>query len=206
MPKDISKLQQHEIESYINEPYKKSGDLLSGYRIALDPKEWEQKRVLATDDAVEEEANAEIDQLESEDEHGVPKRPPQSKSKKRKRESDAASSAPKAKKTPKPKKDSSEPAVRKKAGSGTAAKGRKNGNKSKTMVESEDEAEAEAEDAAEAEDDDAGPSKKASPPPAKKAKREKDDDNDDGWCFRSVFLMVQNFCISFCLLSITFVC
>ena len=42
MPKDISKLQQHEIQAYIDEPYKKSGDLLQGYKIALDPKKWEE--------------------------------------------------------------------------------------------------------------------------------------------------------------------
>ncbi|KIY73025.1 Tudor/PWWP/MBT, partial [Cylindrobasidium torrendii FP15055 ss-10] len=36
-PKDISRLQKHEVESYINDPVKKSGDLLSGYRIALNP-------------------------------------------------------------------------------------------------------------------------------------------------------------------------
>ncbi|KAF8317047.1 hypothetical protein F5887DRAFT_1066632 [Amanita rubescens] len=64
--KDISKLQPHEIESYINEPYKKSGDLLQGYRIALDPSKWEQEIQAATQLAVEEEANAEIDELESE--------------------------------------------------------------------------------------------------------------------------------------------
>jgi hypothetical protein len=64
--KDISKLQVHEIESYINEPYKKSGDLLQGYRIAVDPTKWEKEIEAAGQRAVEEEANAEIDELESE--------------------------------------------------------------------------------------------------------------------------------------------
>ncbi|PBK60314.1 hypothetical protein ARMSODRAFT_839170, partial [Armillaria solidipes] len=33
--KVISKLQQHEIEVYINESFKKLGDLLMGYKVAL---------------------------------------------------------------------------------------------------------------------------------------------------------------------------
>lgn len=88
--KDISKLQPHEIESYINEPYKKSGDLLQGYRIALDPSKWEQEIQAATQLAVEEEANAEIDELESERED---EESGKGKSKKRKRVSDAGSKA-----------------------------------------------------------------------------------------------------------------
>jgi hypothetical protein len=38
--KDISKLQKHEIEAFINEPSKKNGDLHKGYKIALDPDAW----------------------------------------------------------------------------------------------------------------------------------------------------------------------
>ncbi|KAF8701078.1 hypothetical protein AX14_000566 [Amanita brunnescens Koide BX004] len=86
--KDISKLQPHEIESYINEPYKKSGDLLQGYRIALDPTKWEQDIQAATQLAVEEQANAEIDELESERED---EESGKAKSKKRKRVSDVGS-------------------------------------------------------------------------------------------------------------------
>jgi len=122
--KDISKLQPHEIESYINEPYKKSGDLLQGYRIALDPSKWEQEIQAATQLAVEEEANAEIDELESERED---EESGKSKSKKRKRISDAGSKAKK-----------------------VSTKTKRNGTKSKAMVESEDEGEGgegEAEDA-----------------------------------------------------------
>ncbi|KAK2464792.1 hypothetical protein APHAL10511_003210 [Amanita phalloides] len=114
--KDISKLQPHEIESYINEPYKKSGDLLQGYRIALEPTKWEQEIAAASQVAVEEEANAEIDELDSErddDEMG------KAKTKKRKRVSDVASKAKKG-----------------------VTKSRRNGAKSKAMVESEDEGEA----------------------------------------------------------------
>ncbi|RDB16277.1 PWWP domain-containing protein2 [Hypsizygus marmoreus] len=166
--KDISKLQQYEIESYINEPHKKSGDLLAGYRVALDPTTWEEERANLSQEAyqAEEEANAEVDELQSDDADSTKK---QAKSKKRKRDSDVAPPA-KTRKAVKPKKEPSE-APKKKG----PAKGKKNGGKSKTLVESEDEGEAEAE----AEDEDAGPSKKASPPPAKRAKREKEDEGDD---------------------------
>ncbi|KAF9456049.1 hypothetical protein BDZ94DRAFT_1276644 [Collybia nuda] len=174
--KDMSKLQTHEIQSYISEPFKKSGDLLQGYRIALDPTQWEEERAMATHEAFEEEANAEVDQLES-DTEGL-KKAAKIATKKRKRESDAASLPPstKAKKAPKTKKESAEPKPKKQP-----TKGRKNGtNKSKAMVESEDEGEDEAEAEAEGEDDgDAGPSKKTSPPPPKKAKRDKEEDGDD---------------------------
>ena len=87
--KDISKLQPHEIESYINEPHKKSGDLLQGYRIALDPAKWEKEVEAAGQMAIEEEANAEIDELESEHDDDDSTK---AKSKKRKRASDVASS------------------------------------------------------------------------------------------------------------------
>ncbi|TFY79930.1 hypothetical protein EWM64_g4082 [Hericium alpestre] len=166
--KDISKLQTHEIEAYINEPYKKSGELLTGYRIALDPSKWEEKMESERAEAAEEEANEEVDQLENEsidreaDADGDDEE--EKKPKKRKRDSEAAK--PKAK--GKAKKESAEPASKKKAP--VSAKGKKNGVKSKAMVESED-------DGGDAEgDEDAGPSKQTSPPPAKKAKREKDED------------------------------
>ncbi|THH31413.1 hypothetical protein EUX98_g2782 [Antrodiella citrinella] len=174
MAKDISKLQEHEIQAYINEPYKRSADLLQGYRIALNPTKWEEERDAARAQAEENEANAEVDQLESdaapeaEADDDEPKKP---KPKKRKRDSEAASVAPK--KTPKAKtskKGSAEPAAEKKKKAPA-----KKGAKSKTLVESEDDgaAEAEAED-----EEDAGPSKKTSPPPAKKAKRDKDGEED----------------------------
>ncbi|TCD64834.1 hypothetical protein EIP91_003582 [Steccherinum ochraceum] len=177
MSKDISKLQAHEIQAYIDEPYKKSTDLLKGYRIAQDPTKWEEERELARAQAEENEANAEVDQLEesdaepeAEDDDDEPKKP---KTKKRKRDSEAASvGAKKAPKSKSSKKGSSEPPATEKKKRGA---GGKKGVKSKAMVESEDEGGAEAE--AEA-DEDAGPSKKASPPPAKKAKRDKDGDED----------------------------
>ncbi|TFK61901.1 Tudor/PWWP/MBT [Pluteus cervinus] len=164
-PQDISKLQTHEIESYINEPYRKSGDLLNGYRIALDPTKWEEEQ--AQNAAVDEEPSDEVDQLASEeDEDGESKK--SAKSKKRKRESDAATASSKAKKAPKSKVEPTKKS--------TGGKGRKNGTKSKAMVESEDEGD-QAE--AEGEDEPAGSSRKASPPPTKKTKRDKEDEGDD---------------------------
>jgi len=159
--KDISKLKEHEIEAYINEPYKKSGDLLTGYRIALDPAKWEKERETADLALVEQEDNATVDQLESDIEGDAAKKP--AKPKKRKRDSEAPTPKPKAK--PKTKGEKKTP----------SAKGKRNGTKSKELVESEDDGEPEAE--AE-EDEEAGSSAKAAPPPSKKPKREKDDDVD----------------------------
>ncbi|KAL0957086.1 hypothetical protein HGRIS_003182 [Hohenbuehelia grisea] len=175
--KDMSKLQKHEIQSYINEPFKKSGDLLEGYRIALDPKRWEEDVENAASAAGEEEANAEVDQLESADDGDASSTAGKSKkavTKKRKRESESASK-PKAAKKAKAKNDDETPAAKKKS----PAKGKKNGAKSNTLVESEDEADG---GAAEDDDEDAGPSKKASSPPAKRAKRgeKKKDEEEEG--------------------------
>ncbi|KAH7913286.1 hypothetical protein BJ138DRAFT_969298, partial [Hygrophoropsis aurantiaca] len=162
--KDISKLQPHEIQAYINEPHKRSGDLLSGYKIAMNPEPWEKERANAAMVADEQEGNAEVDQLDSEGEEEDQKKP--AKSKKRKRDSEAP--APKAKAKAKPKGE-------KKA---AAPKAKKNGIKSKAQVESEDEGD-DGEQEAEAEDEeDVGPSTKSAPPPSKKPKREKEDDVD----------------------------
>ncbi|KAH9932487.1 uncharacterized protein B0H18DRAFT_26786 [Fomitopsis serialis] len=167
VPRDISKLQQHEIQAYVNEPAKKSADLLHGYRIALDPTEWEKERNAMRDAAAEAEANAEVDQLQSDGEEEAgddDEEELKPKAKKRKRDSEATPAKSKAK--PKtPKKGSAEPVSKKKT---PTSKARKNGHKSKAMIESEDEG------GAEAEDEDAGPSKQVSPPPTKKAKREKE--------------------------------
>ncbi|EMD33848.1 hypothetical protein CERSUDRAFT_117909 [Gelatoporia subvermispora B] len=173
VPKDISKLQEHEIQAYINEPAKKSADLLQGYRIALDPTKWEAELESARVAALDAEADAEVDQLEDDDaeedaeDDGEAKK---AKPKKRKRDSDAAATKPKPK--PKAKKEAGEPAAKKKPAA-TPAKGKKNGAKSKAMVESEDEG------GAEPEGEDAGPSGRASPPPTKKAKRDKEDEEGD---------------------------
>ncbi|KAF4567085.1 PWWP domain-containing protein [Pleurotus pulmonarius] len=171
--KDISKLQVHEIQSFLNEPHKKNGDLMEGYKIALDPKEWEENidQLIA-----EADADADIDQLdESEGEAGSegPK-----KSKKRKRESEAASTTksktPKKPRASAAKKGSEEPASGKASAKKTPAKGRKSGAKSKAMVESEDDGEGREED-----EGDSGPSNPVtSPPPAKKAKRSEKEEED----------------------------
>lgn len=174
--KDISKLQTHEIESYINEPYKKSGELLSGYRVALDPRKWELDREAAIAEAEAAAASAEVDELMPSEHEDIDVDPGEKKgkSRKRKRESDAASASIKGRKSSAKK----EREPKKRPGK------RKNGNKSKDMVESEDEGGAEAEGEAEAEaegeaDEDVGPSKKASPPPVKKVKRDKEEEADD---------------------------
>jgi hypothetical protein len=162
--KDISKLQKHEIEAFISEPSKKSGDLFKGYKIALDPEEWLVEQEAHAQAIADDEENAAVDQLDSEVEGEVKA----GKSKKRKRESDAAPSA-KAKAKSKPKKTSEEPLGKKKPGAG---KSKKNGTKSKAMIESEDEG------GPEAEDEDSGPSKKPVSPVTKKSKRAKTGDDD----------------------------
>ncbi|KAF9227163.1 hypothetical protein BS17DRAFT_450201 [Gyrodon lividus] len=160
--KDISRLKEHEIRAYISEPHKKNGDLLTGYRIALDPEKWEKERESIDMAAAEQEDNAPVDQLDSENEDEEVTKPV--KSKKRKRDSEVPAAKSKAK--PKPKAEKKAP----------AAKGKKNGTKSKEMVESEDDGDQEAE--AEDEDEDAGTSAKAAPPPSKKPKRDKEEDVD----------------------------
>lgn len=172
--KDISKLQNREIQSYINEPNKKSGDLLQGYRIALDPTKWEEEREAESRLAAEEEANAEVDELESDadasdDESSGPR-----KSRKRKRDSDPSIS--KAKKVYK-KRDMADP---KRKSASAPGKGKKNGRKANATIESEEEDG----DQTAAGDPDAGPSSKGSAPPAKRQKHNKGDDADDGMCRR----------------------
>jgi len=174
--KDISRLKPHEIEAFINEPSKRSGELLDGYKVALDPAKWEEEQELKRANAEEEEANAEVDQLDGEtdgldadgdaDADEAP-----SKSRKRKRESETK---PKVRTKASAKKDKDADSVKRKAA------GKRNGARSKALVESEDDGAAEADGD---DDDDAGTSKRAaSPPAAKKAK--KDDDRAFLGCFR----------------------
>jgi hypothetical protein len=170
--KDISRLKEHEIRAYINEPHKKNADLLAGYRISLDPEKWEKELESLEVAAAEQEDNARVDQLETENEDEETKKPV--KSKKRKRDVEAPSAKLKAK--PKMK-------TEKKLASG---KSKKNGAKSKELIESEDEGDQEAE--AEADDDDAGTSAKAAPPPSKKPKREKEEEVDGAILYINCFL------------------
>ena len=170
--KDISRLKPHEIEAFINEPSKRSGELLDGYKIALDPAKWEEEQELKRAHAEEEEANAEVDQLDGEtdgldadgdaDADEVP-----SKSKKRKRETETK---PKVRTKASAKKDKDADSVKRKAS------GKRNGARSKALVESEDDGAAEADGD---DDDDAGPSKRAASPPA--AKKPKKDDDRACW-------------------------
>ena len=162
--KDLSLLQKHEIEAYINEPHKKSGDLLSGYKVALDPTEWETKMAEEQAEATAAEADMDIDQLDEGDEDDEDDDEPKKKSKKRKRESEVKprkKESIKKAETPDPKDKKASP---KKRG------GKKNGIRSKENIESEDDG---AEEAA-GEDE----SSKKAGPPAKKAKKEKP--NEDG--------------------------
>lgn len=164
--KDLSRLHAHEIDSFLGEPHKKSGDLYKGYEIAKDPEVWLLKQEAIAQDMAEQEENAPFDQLDSDAEAGEPKA---TKSKKRKRESDAAPAA-KAKSKAKAKKTSEEPASKKKAA--VSGKGKKNGVKSKAMIESEDEG------GPGGDEEDSGPSKKPASPVSKKAKREKPGEED----------------------------
>ncbi|TFY82828.1 hypothetical protein EWM64_g1181 [Hericium alpestre] len=108
--KIISKLQMHEIEAYIKEPYKRSGELLTDYRITLDPSKWEEQMESEHAEAAGEEANEGREAAQK------------------------AGAKPKAK--GKAKKEPAEPASKKKAP--VSAGGKKNGVKSKAMVEYED--------------------------------------------------------------------
>lgn len=181
--KDLSLLQKHEIEAYINEPHKKSGDLLQGYKIAMNPREWEEKLEEQRAANEEAEANEEVDQLEDaeEEEEGEPKKV-KPNAKKRKREHE-----PKPKKKREPKKSASAGAESKEKKAGVKKKaGKKNGVMSKETIESEDDG---GEDA-EGEDAPAESSKKSGPV-SKRAKKDKGgDDGDLGKCHSlAVFLL-----------------
>ncbi|KAF5365873.1 hypothetical protein D9757_011055 [Collybiopsis confluens] len=158
--KDISKLKPHEIDAYLGDPAKRSGDLLEGYRIAKDPLQWLQD--IADTSATVEDAEAEADEedeLQPEEGEGRPtskkkKAPATTTTKKRKRDSDVGT---------KPSKPST-----------STSKGKGGGKirKSKAAVESEDEERAE----------NSAATKENSAPAAKKAKMavsNKEDNADD---------------------------
>ncbi|KAF9066704.1 hypothetical protein BDP27DRAFT_1542150 [Rhodocollybia butyracea] len=167
-PKDISKLKPHEIESYITDPAKKSGELLQGYKIARDPTEWSEEQHALKEVEDDEAEGDEEDELVDESE-----RPAASK-KKKTAAKDSPSSAPSA---PKKRKRDSEPGAKAKASGSTAPtkpKGPGRARKSKAAVESEDEDRVAA---------GGEPDKAVSPPVTKKAKlgpsATKDDAGDD---------------------------
>lgn len=80
---------QKQIEAYLQDPHKKSGELKEAYKIAQDPTEWneEQNRIVENhersllDAAEEEEENQ--DQLQDEDEDQDDDAEPESKKRKR---------------------------------------------------------------------------------------------------------------------------
>ena len=155
----MSKLKEHEIQSYINEPHKRSGELLAGYKIALDPTEWEKEKAVEAAEAKEKAENAQVDELDDEDAQGEEdesEKKKTTKSTKRKRESEPASKKTATKKT----KEATEPSSKKR--SVANGKGERIAARSKALIESEDDVH----------EEEAGPSKKSSPPPAKKARRE----------------------------------
>ncbi|KAF9519197.1 hypothetical protein BS47DRAFT_1482179 [Hydnum rufescens UP504] len=102
VPKDLSKLLPHEIDAYINEPSKKNGELLSAYRIAKDPTEWESEQRQIRKENEEAEKNAPVDELDEDEEAETGEI--KSTSKKRKRDSDVDKKA-KAKTPENPKKN-----------------------------------------------------------------------------------------------------
>ncbi|KAF8186139.1 hypothetical protein K438DRAFT_1765472 [Mycena galopus ATCC 62051] len=171
-PKELVRLTPGAINAFINDPTKRTGDLLEGYRKALDPTAWEEeheanppvakkrkskskaKKKGEDDDEDELEADAE-DDAEAED--GEEEEEGKKAGKKRKR---ASSPAPKAKAKPKP-----------------AAKAKKGGKakKSKAAVESEDDA---AGEDGEGEDGDGeGDGDGTEERPAKKSKAAKADED-----------------------------
>ncbi|KAL1743767.1 hypothetical protein HDZ31DRAFT_40179 [Schizophyllum fasciatum] len=154
-PKDISKLQKHEIEAHLADPpnAKAKGELNEGYKIALDPEPWAAElaeRIQAvTGEDEDEDAENEVDELEGSEGSS------DSKSKKRKRESDAGNRKKAAAKKATAKKEAA-------GGEGKKKAGRKGQTKSKAHVESEDEA---------------NPKDAKEEPPAKR-KREDDGESD----------------------------
>ncbi|KAI0779595.1 hypothetical protein C8Q74DRAFT_702710 [Fomes fomentarius] len=97
VPKDISKLQPHEIQAFISEPFKRSGELLKGYRIALDPTDWLEEKAAAIAEAQEAEANAEVDQLDSDGEEEAKKASSESATKSRATPAKGKKNGPKSK-------------------------------------------------------------------------------------------------------------
>jgi hypothetical protein len=151
----LQKLQKHEIEAYINEPSKKNGDLLEGYKIALDPSEWDNNRAETLRKYLEEQKNAPVDELDEEEDD-------EKTGKKRKRDSEGLDKKKASKKAP-----STKVGVRTKADSAgprPKKRGKKNGITSSELIpESEDE----------------GAEKRDVERPAKKTKGEEDDDDEE---------------------------
>jgi hypothetical protein len=138
-PKDISKLKPHEIQSYISDPVKRSGELLEGYKIARDPTQWAQEReaaaaaTAAEEDDDDDAGGDEEDELAAEDgDQRVPM--------KKRKAPTASASASTTKKRKRDRDSESTPATKPARGSATTkTKGTGKQRKSKAAVESEDE-------------------------------------------------------------------
>lgn len=91
--RDLSSLTTREIEAYVSSPAKKSGDLLTAYKIARDPTEWQRQRdeAQAEYDNLQAQAAQYVDELQSGDEEESGAK----KSKKRKSESGKSATADK---------------------------------------------------------------------------------------------------------------
>lgn len=89
----MSSLTTREIEAYVSSPAKKSGDLLTAYKIARDPTEWQRQRdeAQAEYETLQAAAMEYVDELHSGDEDDAGAK----KSKKRKSESGKAAPADK---------------------------------------------------------------------------------------------------------------
>jgi hypothetical protein len=125
-PKELSKLSVSQIKSYIDEPSKKSGELLSGYKIRLDPSKWEEERMANLQEALDED-DEEEDQVADDDEEEEANASSSKAGKKRKRTSDVGIKKASSKK--------------KEAPVSKGSKRGKNNAKSKATVESEDDGE-----------------------------------------------------------------
>lgn len=173
LAKDLSLLQKHEIEAYINEPHKKSADLLKAYKIAMDPSTWEASLSAPGISTAEgdEDVDEEIDELDEGGDDDDSEKGAAKAGKKRKRESETKI---RKKKDPSAKGSMAEGREKK-----TPAKkklNKKNGMRSKDTIESEDdggEADAATDEGGE---NSKGDSSKKSAPPSKKAKKEKPED------------------------------
>jgi hypothetical protein len=91
-PKELTPLVKHEIEAYINEPHKKNGELLEGYKIALDPSEWLTQKKSEAENAPAYDPEGEVDELDYDDDaEGEDESGSKTKSTKRKRDSETKS-------------------------------------------------------------------------------------------------------------------
>ncbi|KAJ7269065.1 hypothetical protein C8J57DRAFT_1509278 [Mycena rebaudengoi] len=136
-PKEIKKLSEEDIQGYMNDAAKKQGDLMEGYKSALDPSAWEEehaanppaaKKRKSKSKSKKRDGDDEEDELDADDaaeEEAAEEEEPEDTGKKRKRAA------------PEKEKKTKAPAAAK---NGAAAKKGGKARKSKATVESEDDA------------------------------------------------------------------